>query len=60
MKYPTISVITPTFNSKSTIEKCLTSVRKQNYPQNKIEIILIDGGSIDDTKKITKNFSFIG
>lgn len=56
MNYPTISVITPTFNSKSTIEKCLTSVRKQNYPQNKIEIILVDGGSTDDTKKVTKKF----
>ena len=51
MKYPTISVITPTFNSMSTIEKCLKSIRNQKYPQDKIEIIIIDGGSKDDTRR---------
>lgn len=56
IKYPTISVITPTFNSKVTIAKCLSSVRKQNYPQKNIEIIIIDGGSSDKTKKITSDY----
>jgi glycosyltransferase involved in cell wall biosynthesis len=56
MKYPTISVITPTFNSKATIDKSLSSIRGQNYPQKNIEIIIIDGGSKDETKKITANY----
>lgn len=56
MKYPTISVITPTFNSKKTIAQCLESVRNQNYPQEKIEIIIADGGSTDNTKEIIKDF----
>lgn len=56
IEYPTISVITPTFNSKATINKCLSSVRKQNYPQKKIEIIIIDGGSSDNTKEIVSKY----
>jgi len=56
MKYPTISVITPTLNSKDTIGKCLSSVREQNYPQDNIEIIIVDGGSTDNTKKIVSDY----
>lgn len=57
MKYPTISVITPTFNSQKTIEQSLKSIRLQNYPQDKIEIIIIDGGSSDETKEIVKKYN---
>lgn len=53
----TISVITPTFNSHKTIAKCLSSIRNQNYPQDEIEIIIVDGGSLDDTKKITEKYN---
>lgn len=56
MKLPTISVITPTYNSSKTISECLRSVRTQNYPQSKIEIILTDGGSKDSTQKIVKKY----
>lgn len=56
MNQPTISVITPTYNSQKTIERCLASVRRQNYPQSKIEIILIDGGSKDKTQEIVKKY----
>ncbi len=49
---PTISVVTATFNSGKTLERCLKLVGMQNYPQDKIEIILGDGGSTDDTLKI--------
>lgn len=56
MRYPTISVITPTFNSKVTIAKCLESIRDQDYPQENIEIIIVDGGSADNTKEIVSKY----
>ena len=56
MKYPTISVIMPTFNSEATIELTLFNVRNQDYPQENIEIVIVDGGSIDKTKQIISKF----
>lgn len=56
MTYPTISVIIATFNSENTIEKCLRSVRVQEYPQSKIKIIISDGGSKDSTLRLVKKY----
>lgn len=53
---PSISVCIATFNSGKTLDRCLSDIRSQNYPQNKIEIILGDGGSTDDTFKIAKKY----
>lgn len=53
-KYPTISVAVATFNSGKTLDKCLGLLRSQNYPQSKVEIILGDGGSVDNTFEIAK------
>lgn len=57
MNYPSISVIIATFNSENTIQQCLSSVREQNYPQNKIDIILADGASKDKTLSLVKKFN---
>ena len=43
-----ISVVTPTLNAASVLEAELESIRSQNYPQDKIEIIIADGGSTDN------------
>ena len=54
--YPTISVITPTLNAGSVLEAELKSIREQDYPQEKVEIIIADGGSTDTTLKIAKKY----
>jgi glycosyltransferase involved in cell wall biosynthesis len=48
---PEITVAIATFNSMRTLPKILSAVRKQNISQEKIEILLVDGGSIDETVK---------
>lgn len=53
---PTISVVTATYNSGETLDMCLGAVRNQNYPQDKIEIVLGDGGSTDNTLEIAKKY----
>lgn len=57
MTAPTISVVIPTLNSSSFLEKCLFSISKQKYPKQKLEIIVSDGGSTDDTLKVAKKYN---
>lgn len=54
--WPTISIVTATFNSGKILGRCLGAVREQDYPQDKIEIILGDGGSTDNTLEIAKKY----
>ena len=54
--YPKISVLIATFNSERTLKKCLQSVFQQNYPFKQIELIIADGGSIDDTLIIAQQY----
>lgn len=52
--YPKISILTPSFNSESTIEKAILSVLNQQYPN--FEHIICDGGSKDGTVEILKKY----
>lgn len=49
-----ISIITPCFNSESTIEDTIQSVLKQDYPF--VEYIIIDGRSADNTLLILEKY----
>ena len=55
-KLPFISFIIPTFNSGKYLRGCLNSIKKQDYPKGRIEILIIDGGSKDRTVKIARKF----
>lgn len=56
-EYPLISIVITTFNSARTIKDTLSSIRQQTYPQNQIEILIIDGGSNDNTKLIAQDYN---
>jgi len=51
---PKLSVIIPTYNSQSSIEKCLNSILNQDYP--KLEVIVVDDASKDETLKIISTY----
>lgn len=58
-----LSVICPIYNEEKYIEKCIDSILAQDYPQNDLEVIFIDGMSTDRTREIVadyaQKFSFI-
>lgn len=54
-EFPTVSFVIPVYNSKRTLEKCLKSIKEQNYP--KIELIVVDNGSKDDSIRIAEQYA---
>lgn len=54
--YPKITFIIPTYNASFHLERCLKSIRGQDYPGDKIEVIVADGGSSDNTLDITREY----
>ncbi len=51
-----VTVVMISYNDAPIIKDCLESIRKQNYPSSKLEILLVDGGSTDKTIEIAKKF----
>src|SRR5260221_516748 len=47
--FPLTSIIIVNFNGHHLLEACLTSLTQLDYPQKKIEIILVDNNSSDDS-----------
>ncbi|MBI5153352.1 MAG: glycosyltransferase [Parcubacteria group bacterium] len=54
--YPRVSFVIPTLNAAGILPRCLRAIRKQKYPRGKVEIIISDGGSTDQTVQIAKTF----
>jgi glycosyltransferase involved in cell wall biosynthesis len=55
IKYPKISIITPSYNQVEFLGKAIDSVLNQNYPN--LEYIIIDGGSTDGSKELIESYS---
>lgn len=46
---PLVSVVTASYNRAAMLRECLASVEAQTYPCERIESIVVDGGSADGT-----------
>ena len=51
-RLPLVSVVIPAFNAAGFLPRALASVAAQSYPADRIETIVIDDGSADDTLAI--------
>ena len=55
MVEPLVSVIITTKNSERTLDRCLSTIKNQTYPN--IELIVVDNNSTDKTKEIAKKYT---
>jgi O-antigen biosynthesis protein len=55
-RYPRVSVVVCSYNAERTMEPCLASLEKLNYPD--YEVIVVNDGSTDSTLSIAERFNY--
>ncbi len=52
MSFPLVTFLIPTLNAAGVLPSCLNSIRAQDCPQDRFQILVVDGGSSDQTRDI--------
>jgi cellulose synthase/poly-beta-1,6-N-acetylglucosamine synthase-like glycosyltransferase len=55
--WPTVTLAIPAYNEEDSIAMTLESVLDLDYPRDKLEVIVVDDGSQDDTAEVVKQFA---
>lgn len=54
---PTFTIVTPSYNQAPYLELTIQSLLSQTYPRDKIQIIVMDGGSTDGSVELLQRYS---
>jgi glycosyltransferase involved in cell wall biosynthesis len=54
---PSVAVLVSTFNEERYLERCLESLLAQDYPRDRMRVLVIDGGSTDATVALAERFA---
>ncbi|MDO8604545.1 MAG: glycosyltransferase [bacterium] len=54
--YPSATIIVPCWNEEKTVSGTIDSLLALNYPQNKLNILIVDDGSTDNTWHVIQKF----
>ncbi len=52
-----VSVIIPTYNEEPYIGQVINSILANDYPKERLEILIVDGGSTDRTREIVQEYT---
>ena len=55
--YPKVSFLMPVLNEEKTVRQCLDSLLELDYPKEKIEILVAEGNSADNTRNIIEAYA---
>ncbi len=55
-KFPFVTIAIPAYNTGRTVEKTIKSALNLNYPSDKLEIIVVNHGSSDNTREIIEQY----
>lgn len=53
-EFPRVTVLIPARNEEADIEACLDAVLAQDYPHDRLEVIVVDGASTDRTVEVAR------
>ncbi len=53
---PFISIVIPAFNEEKYLSESLESLKKQTYPSDNFEVIVVDNNSTDKTSEVAESF----
>lgn len=56
MDTPMVSIIIPVRNEAKYLRMCLDSIQAQTYDHSRIEVLIVNGKSVDETEEIAKEF----
>ena len=54
MDWPAVSALVVSYNSKKFVKACVDSLLNQDYPKNKIEVVVADNASTDGSVEFLK------
>jgi cellulose synthase/poly-beta-1,6-N-acetylglucosamine synthase-like glycosyltransferase len=55
--YPTISLVVPTYNEAQIIGRRLDNILQLDYPKDKLDVLVVDSASTDNTREIVRRFA---
>ncbi len=53
---PFFSVVVPTYNRPERLTSCLAALAEQDYPRDRIEVVVVDDGSATPTDEVVRPF----